>query len=109
VSNLADIDEVVIGNVVSAGLGQNIARQCAIQGGLPSSVGAMTINKVCGVSLKAVMLAAQAIRAEDGELFVVGGVESMSRAPHLVEGRLNQLRYGNAELRDALSDCRHGQ
>jgi acetyl-CoA C-acetyltransferase len=62
----------------------------------------MTINKVCGASLKAVMLAAQAIRAEDGELFVGGGVESMSHAPHLVEGRLNQLRYGHAELKDAL-------
>jgi acetyl-CoA C-acetyltransferase len=102
VSNLEEIDEVLMGNVVSAGLGQNIARQCAIRGGLPTSVGAMTINKVCGASLKAVMLAAQAIRAEDGELFVSGGVESMSHAPHLVEGRLNQLRYGHAELKDAL-------
>ena len=97
-----DIDEVVMGNVVSAGLGQNIARQCAIRGGLPPSVGAMTVNKVCGGSLKAVTLAAQAIRAGDGELYVAGGVESMSRAPHLVEGRLQQLRLGNAELKDAL-------
>jgi acetyl-CoA C-acetyltransferase len=100
--DLAAIDEVLMGNVVSAGLGQNIARQCAIDGGLPASVGAMTVNKVCGASLKAVTLAAQAIRAGDGELFVVGGVESMSRAPHLVQGRLNQLRFGHAELRDAL-------
>ena len=99
---LAAIDEVFMGNVVSAGLGQNIARQCAIFGGLPTSVGATTINKVCGASLKAVMLAAQAIRAGDGALFVAGGVESMSQAPHLVDGRMNQLRYGNAELRDAL-------
>ncbi len=97
-----DIDEVLMGNVVSAGLGQNIARQTAIRGGLPSSVGATTLNKVCGASLKAVMLAAQAIRAGDGELFVAGGVESMSRTPHLVDGRMNQLRYGNAQLRDAL-------
>jgi acetyl-CoA C-acetyltransferase len=102
VVDLASIDEVCMGNVVSAGLGQNIARQCAIDGGLPSSVGAMTVNKVCGASLKAVMLAAQAIRAGDGQLFVAGGVESMSQAPHLVQGRLNQLRYGHVELRDAL-------
>lgn len=100
--NLADIDEVLIGNVVSAGLGQNIARQSSVFGGLPTSVGATTINKVCGASLKAVMLAAQAIRAGDGKLFVAGGVESMSRAPHLVNGRLDQLRYGDVQLRDAL-------
>ncbi len=99
---LDDIDEVVMGNVVSAGLGQNIARQCAIRGGVPSSVGAMTVNKVCGASMKAVILAAQAIRAGDGALFVVGGVESMSRAPHLVEGRPNQFRYGHVQLKDVL-------
>src|SRR5215471_3292974 len=68
------IDEVLMGNVVSAGLGQNIARQCAIRGGLPPSVGAMTVNKVCGGSLKAVALAGQAVRAGDGELYVAGGV-----------------------------------
>jgi acetyl-CoA C-acetyltransferase len=100
--DLAAIDEVFMGNVVSAGLGQNIARQCAVDGGLPTSVGATTVNKVCGASLKAVILAAQAIRAGDGQLFVAGGVESMSQAPHLVQGRLNQLRYGHVELRDAL-------
>ncbi len=100
--DLAQIDEVIMGNVVSAGLGQNIARQTSIRGGLPTSVGAMTINKVCGASLKAAMLAAQAIRAGDGDLFVVGGVESMSQAPHLVDGRRNQLRYGSSQLRDAL-------
>ena len=100
--DLSDIDEVYIGNVVSAGLGQNIARQVAIRGGVPPGVGACTINKVCGASLKTVMLAAQAIRAGDGALFVVGGVESMSQAPHLVDARMGQLRYGNAGLRDAL-------
>ncbi len=100
--DVSKIDEVFMGNVVSAGLGQNIARQTAIRGGLPSSVGATTVNKVCGASLKAVMLAAQAIRAGDGDVFVVGGVESMSRTPHLVDGRMNQLRYGNVQLRDAL-------
>jgi acetyl-CoA C-acetyltransferase len=83
-------------------LGQNIARQCAIRGGLPPSVGALTVNKVCGGSLKAVILAAQAVRAGDGELYLAGGVESMSRAPHIVEGRLNQLRFGHTELKDAL-------
>jgi acetyl-CoA C-acetyltransferase len=101
-SDTAAIDEVLIGNVVSAGLGQNIARQASILGGLPANVGASTINKVCGASLKAVMLAAQAIRAGDGNLFVVGGVESMSQTPFLVDGRLGQLRYGNAELRDSV-------
>jgi len=100
--NPAEIDEVLLGNVVSAGLGQNVARQAAIFGGLPGSVGASTINKVCGAGLKTVMLAAQAIRAGDGQLFVAGGVESMSQAPHLVDGRLGQLRYGHVELRDAL-------
>ena len=98
----AQIDEVLMGNVVSAGLGQNIARQCAIRGGLPVSVGATTVNKVCGSGLKAAMLATQAIRLGDGDLFVVGGVESMSNAPHLVDGRMNQLRYGHTQLRDAL-------
>lgn len=100
--DLAQIDEVIMGNVVSAGLGQNIARQTGIRAGLPTSVGAMTINKVCGASLKAAALAAQAIRVGDGNLFVVGGVESMSQAPHLVDGRRNQLRYGSGQLRDAL-------
>jgi acetyl-CoA C-acetyltransferase len=102
VPDLAAIDEVLMGNVVSAGLGQNIARQCAIFGGLPATIGATTINKVCGASLKAVILAAQAIRAGDGQLFVVGGVESMSQAPHVVHGRLNAFRYGDVALRDAL-------
>lgn len=102
-SNPAQVDEVLIGNVVSAGLGQNLARQVSIEGGLPASVGATTINKVCGASLKAVMLAALAVRAGEGDLFVTGGVESMSRAPHLIDARLGQLRYGNAELRDALT------
>ncbi len=98
----AAIDEVFMGNVVSAGLGQNIARQCAVRGGIPETVGATTINKVCGASLKTVMLAAQVIRAGDGDLFVCGGVESMSRAPHLIDGRGSQLRYGHSTLRDAL-------
>lgn len=99
---LEDVDEVLMGNVVSAGLGQNPARQAAIFGGLPSSVGATTVNKVCGSGLKSVMLAAQSIRAGDGRLFVAGGMESMSQAPYLVDGRTGTLRYGHAQLTDAL-------
>lgn len=97
-----DIDEVIMGIVVSAGLGQNPARQAAIFSGLPVSVGATTVNKVCGSGLKSTMFAAQAIRAGDGDLFVTGGMESMSRAPYLVDGRTGALRFGNAELTDAL-------
>jgi acetyl-CoA C-acetyltransferase len=100
--NPAEIDEVLMGNVVSAGLGQNIARQAAIRGGLPHSVGATTLNKVCGSSLKAVMLAAQAIRAGDGQLYVAGGVENMSQAPRLLDGPTDAPPDKNAELRDAL-------
>jgi len=96
------IDEVIMGNVVSAGLGQAPARQAAISAGLPVSVGATTINKVCGSSLKAVMVAAQAVKAGDGKLFVCGGMESMSRAPYLVEGRTGNLRFGHVQLTDAL-------
>jgi acetyl-CoA C-acetyltransferase len=88
--------------VVSAGEGQAPARQATIFGGLPSSVSATTINKVCGSGLKAVMLAAQSIRAGDGDLYVAGGMESMSRAPFLVEGRGGGLRYGHMQLTDAL-------
>jgi acetyl-CoA C-acetyltransferase len=97
-----EIDEVIMGNVVSAGLGQNPARQAAIFAGLPESVGATTINKVCGSGLKSVMLASQAIRAGDGNLFVSGGMESMSRAPFLINGRGGELRYGHNQLTDAL-------
>jgi len=102
IQDTAAVDEVLMGNVVSAGLGQNPARQAAIFGSLPESVGATTLNKVCGSGLKSVMLAAQAVRAGDGELFVAGGMESMSRAPYLVEGRTGGLRYGHAQLTDAL-------
>lgn len=98
----ADIHEVIMGNVVAAGLGQNPARQAAIFSGLPVSVGAFTINKVCGSGLKSIMLAAQAIRAGDAELFVCGGMESMSRAPYLIRGRSGELRFGHTELVDAL-------
>ena len=102
IPQLEEIDEVIMGNVVSAGEGQAPARQSAIFAGLPPSVGATTINKVCGSGLKAVMLAAQAIRAGEGDLFVSGGMENMSRAPFLVDGRTGGLRYGHAQLIDAL-------
>jgi acetyl-CoA C-acetyltransferase len=102
ISDPAEIDEVLLGNVVSAGLGQAPARQAAIFAGLPPSVGAVTINKVCGSALKTVVLAAQAIKAGDGDLFVCGGMENMSRAPYLVDGRTGSLRFGHAQLTDAL-------
>ncbi len=100
--NLDEIDEVLMGHVVQAGQGQAPARQAAIFAGLPASVSATTLNKVCGSGLKSVMSAAQAIRAGDGRLFVAGGMESMSRAPYILNGRNNELRYGHAQLTDAL-------
>ena len=97
-----EVDEVILGNVLSAGLGQNPARQAAIWGGLPPSVGAFTVNKVCGSALKAVMLAAQAVRAGDCELAVAGGAESMSNAPFLVRNMRWGRKYGDAGLVDAM-------
>jgi acetyl-CoA C-acetyltransferase len=97
----AKFDEVIMGNVVSAGVGQAPARQAGIFAGLDPTIGATTVNKVCGSGLKAVMLASQAIKAEDGHLFVAGGMESMSKAPFLVDGR-GGLRYGNTQLIDAI-------
>jgi acetyl-CoA C-acetyltransferase len=98
----AQIDEVFMGNVVSAGLGQAPARQAAIFAGLPPTVGATTINKVCGSGLKAGMFASQAIKAGDGNLFVAGGMESMSNAPYLLRARGGELRFGHSQLIDAL-------
>lgn len=86
-----NVEEVIMGNVLQAGLGQNTARQMSINAGIPKEVPAMTINKVCGSGLKAVNLAAQAIKAGDGDVFVVGGTESMSQAPYL----LNKARWGH--------------
>src|SRR5579862_8423715 len=83
---VAQVDEVIFGNVIQAGLGQNPARQAALKAGLPDTIAAVTINKVCGSGLKAVMLGAQAIRAGDAEIIAAGGMESMSRAPHLLFG-----------------------
>jgi acetyl-CoA C-acetyltransferase len=102
IDDLTGIDEILMGNVVTAGEGQAPARQAGIFAGVPSSVGATTINKVCGSGLKAVILAAQAIRAGDANLIVAGGMECMSKAPYLVDGRGGNLRYGHAQLTDAL-------
>ena len=96
------IDEVLMGNVISAGIGQAPARQAAIGAGLPPTVGATTINKVCGSGLKAGMWAAQAIKAGDADLIVAGGMENMSRAPYLVRGRGGEPRYGHESLEDTL-------
>jgi acetyl-CoA C-acetyltransferase len=102
VPNCSLIDEVFFGNVVQAGVGQAPARQVAIFAGLPETVGATTVNKVCGSGLKSVMFAAQAIKAGEGRLFVAGGMENMSRAPYLVDGRSGSLRFGHAQLTDSL-------
>jgi len=99
--NGEEVDEVLMGQVVTAGAGQGPARQAAINSGLPDTVGATTVNKVCGSGLKTVMLAASALRVGDGQLYVAGGMESMSQAPFLFrEGRTGQ-RFGNAQMVDA--------
>ena len=98
----AIVNECIMGNVVSAGLGQNPARQAALNGGLPAQVGAVTINEVCGSGLKAVMLATQGIAAGDIEVAVAGGMESMSRAPYLLDRMREGLRLGNGLLLDAM-------
>ncbi|MCI0640377.1 MAG: acetyl-CoA C-acetyltransferase [Gemmataceae bacterium] len=98
----SQIDEVIVGNVIQAGLGQNPARQAALKAGLPDTIAAVTINKVCGSGLKAVMLAAQAIRAGDAELVLAGGMESMSRAPHLLFNTRTGWKYGDQKAADAM-------
>jgi len=96
------IDEIIMGNVVSAGIGQAPARQAAVHAGLPDDIPAFTVNKVCGSGLKAVMLAAQAIRAGDAQAFVAGGMESMSNTPYLLTKARTGYRMGNGELIDAV-------
>jgi acetyl-CoA C-acetyltransferase len=96
------IDECIMGNVVSAGLGQNPARQAALRGGLPDHVAALTINKVCGSGLKAVMLAAQGIATGDVDIVVAGGMESMSNCPYLLPRVREGLRMGNGEVVDSM-------
>jgi acetyl-CoA C-acetyltransferase len=96
------VDECIMGNVVQAGLGQNPARQAALGGGLPPSVGAMTINKVCGSGLKAVALAAQAIQTGNCTIVVAGGMESMTNAPYLLPNARKGYRLGNGQLIDSM-------
>jgi acetyl-CoA C-acetyltransferase len=96
------VDECIMGNVVSAGLGQNPARQAALRGGLPDHVAALTINKVCGSGLKAVMIADQAIRVGDIDVAVAGGMESMSNCPYLLPRVRDGLRMGNGEVVDSM-------
>jgi len=96
------IYEVMMGNVISGGVGQAPARQAALRGGLPDTVGATTINKVCGSGLKAVMLAANSIAAGEAGVFVAGGMESMSNAPYLLPKARQGLRFGDAQLKDSL-------
>ncbi len=97
-----DVEEVLMGNVVQAGVGQAPARQAAIKAGIPNTVGATTVNKVCGSGLKAVMLAAQAIRAGDMDVIVAGGMESMSNAPYYLPKARTGYRLGNGELVDGV-------
>jgi len=97
-----DVDEVIMGCVIQAGLGQNPARQAALNGGLPSTVSAVTVNKVCGSGLKAVMMAAQGVKLGDTDIVVAGGMESMSNAPYLLPKAREGFRLGNAELLDSM-------
>ncbi len=97
----ANVNEVIVGNVVSAGVGQALPRQISINAGVPDHVGGVSINKVCGSGLKSVMLASSAIKANDGDLFLAGGVESMSNAPHFSRLRSGS-KYGAVEFEDAI-------
>jgi acetyl-CoA C-acetyltransferase len=98
----ADVEEVILGNVIQGGVGQAPARQAALKAGIPSGVSALTINKVCGSGLKAVMLAAQAIKAGDREVIVAGGQESMSNAPFYVYGMRNGVKLGDQQMVDGM-------
>jgi acetyl-CoA C-acetyltransferase len=100
--DVTDVDEVIMGNVVSAGAGQAPARQAAVRGGVPATIPAVTVNKVCGSGLKAVMLAAQSIRAGDQKLVVAGGMESMSNVPYYVRGMREGVKFGNQTMVDGL-------
>jgi len=109
-----EVDEVIMGNVLQAGVGQNPARQAALKAGLPVSVAAFTANKVCGSGLKAVMLAAQAIKAGDAKVLLAGGMESMTNAPYLLRKARMGLRLGHGEVTDVmvadgLTDAYDGQ
>src|SRR5262249_43324383 len=114
----SDADEVIMGMILSAGAGQAPARQAALKAGLPPTIAALTINKVCGSGLKAVMLASQAIRLGEARVIVAGGMESMSQAPYLLRGAREGLKFGNTRLEDsmlldglwcAFEDCHMGE
>jgi acetyl-CoA C-acetyltransferase len=96
------VDEVILGNVLQAGVGQNPARQAALKAGFPPTIAAFTVNKVCGSGLKAVALAAQAIKAGDGDVYVAGGMESMTNAPYLLRKAREGIRLGHGEVTDAM-------
>lgn len=97
-----DVDEVIMGSVIQAGLGQNPARQAALRGGLPNTVSAVTVNKVCGSGLKAVMMAAQGVQLGDTEIVVAGGMESMSNAPYLLTRAREGYRLGHGTMVDSV-------
>jgi len=97
-----DVEEVIMGNVVSAGIGQAPAKQAAVKGGVPPTVSCFAINKVCGSSLKAVALAAQAIQLEEKNIIVAGGMESMSKAPHLLWGVREGVKFGDMRMKDSM-------
>lgn len=97
-----DVDEVIMGNVVSAGIGQAPAKQAAMKGGIPYTVSCFAVNKVCGSALKAVALAAQAIWLEEKEIIVAGGMESMSQAPHLLWGAREGIKFGDIKMKDSM-------
>src|ERR1700720_4389568 len=96
------ISEVILGQVLTAGSGQNPARQALIKAGLPAAIPAMTINKVCGSGLKAVMLASQAVQCGDADIVIAGGQENMSAAPHVLPGSRDGFRMGDAKLVDTM-------
>src|SRR5262245_47717840 len=97
-----EVEEVILGNVIQGGVGQAPARQAAIKAGIPATVSALTINKVCGSGLKAVMLAAQSIKAGDRQVIVAGGQESMSNAPYYVYGMRNGVKLGDQTMADGM-------
>ena len=96
------VEEVIMGNAISAGLGQNPARQAAIYAGIPAEIGSFTVNKVCGSGLKAVMLAAQSIKAGDADIIIAGGMENMSAAPHVIRGLRWGVKFGDTTITDAM-------
>ena len=97
-----DVDEVIMGNVVQAGIGQAPAKQAAVKAGIPYSVSCFAVNKVCGSALKAVALAAQAIQLEEKEIIIAGGMESMSKAPHMVWGLREGVKFGDVQMKDSM-------